>query len=755
LASTPGRKSTSADARSLDEVVQRAHTRQLTGLALSGGGIRSPTFNLGVLQGLADMQLLQKFHYLSTVSGGGYIGSWLTAWLYRRGLDDVATRLRPNWREQPGGTEPPEVRFLRQYSSYLTPILGWFGADTWTLIAIYLRNLILNLVLLVAMFAALLLIPRGAIWLASAMSGEQYGWSLVLMLFMLLCSSIYLVANLRFFTHRPTTMDLEPDYTNLLDGEHRQQWQTPTGQAATLPLQGDILAPALITESATFGLEACETCYPFSRTRARARQYDDDYEHEHGFDPPGVADAMIKTLAPAREKPLFYTQHLTSFVFKTAFKLDGPHARADILIKATDDEATTDETATEYVIPITNRDRASKESLGAIAGIQAPTAFALEPGGAWNELEVRCAQHVYTVRLNGPTINTFHGKRHQHRQLGLSSVSAQDVVQFRHMLLRELPVSSPYYTRQSFIQLFIVLPLFAAAFFGTALLGPDCDGQTSASAGWLWGLVAGGVGFVAIYGLSKLLPGLWRRFRQSQTPAQPAGSLKIADVLKTMLSCFLAGALDGVLLCEMGQFVRGLSLGAAVVWGPPLGIGIVMLVLVVFIGLMGNLYSDEIHEWWSRLGAWLLIYALAWIGVFGIALYSPPVLNWLAEIAIALGFGWVVSTIGGIFAAKSAESSQREAKPWVELLASVAPYIFVIGLVAGLAWGVDAVLPEPAANRASSSTSDTATPRHAVTIRIDLLEDETAQQAQSLPMSAPPVSFSEPVVPRPSTPVTP
>jgi N-methylhydantoinase A len=47
--------------------------------------------------------------------------------------------------------------------------------------------------------------------------------------------------------------------------------------------------PALITESATFGLEAWETCYPFSRarTRARARQYDDDYEHEHGFGPLG------------------------------------------------------------------------------------------------------------------------------------------------------------------------------------------------------------------------------------------------------------------------------------------------------------------------------------------------------------------------------------------------------------------------------------------------------------------------------------
>jgi hypothetical protein len=56
---------------------------------------------------------------------------------------------------------------------------------------------------------------------------------------------------------------------------------------------------ALITESATFGLEECMTCHPFSRTRARARQYDDDYEH--GFDPPGVAAAMIKTPMTSEE----------------------------------------------------------------------------------------------------------------------------------------------------------------------------------------------------------------------------------------------------------------------------------------------------------------------------------------------------------------------------------------------------------------------------------------------------------------------
>ena len=52
----------------------------LAGLALSGGGIRSATFSLGVMQALAHRGLLKRFDYLSTVSGGGYIGSAIT-WL--------------------------------------------------------------------------------------------------------------------------------------------------------------------------------------------------------------------------------------------------------------------------------------------------------------------------------------------------------------------------------------------------------------------------------------------------------------------------------------------------------------------------------------------------------------------------------------------------------------------------------------------------------------------------------------------------
>lgn len=47
------------------------------GLALSGGGIRSATFCLGLVRALAKSGLLKKFDYLSTVSGGGYLGGML------------------------------------------------------------------------------------------------------------------------------------------------------------------------------------------------------------------------------------------------------------------------------------------------------------------------------------------------------------------------------------------------------------------------------------------------------------------------------------------------------------------------------------------------------------------------------------------------------------------------------------------------------------------------------------------------------
>lgn len=133
-------------------------------LCFSGGGIRSATFNLGVLQGFADAGLLHRFDYLSSVSGGGYVSSWLAGWIHRaRGLARVAPNLRAADVDDPVTPETYPIRFLRRYSNYLTPRLGALSADTWTLAAIVVRNLLLNWLVFLPLLAAVLAVPLLAI----------------------------------------------------------------------------------------------------------------------------------------------------------------------------------------------------------------------------------------------------------------------------------------------------------------------------------------------------------------------------------------------------------------------------------------------------------------------------------------------------------------------------------------------------------------------------------------------------------------
>jgi hypothetical protein len=197
----PGEAAT-ADAdttRRVREQREAALETHLAGLALSGGGIRSGTFAIGFFQGLARLRLLNWFDYLSTVSGGGYAGGWLVAWLYREGNPlNVEQQLDPSRIEQaeaerrvppeaersadlpparPGGgggweaiprrmvldEEPEPIRHVRAYSSYLSPRGGLFSGDSWALLAIYLRNVLINLLVLLPIAFLAVLAVRGVV----------------------------------------------------------------------------------------------------------------------------------------------------------------------------------------------------------------------------------------------------------------------------------------------------------------------------------------------------------------------------------------------------------------------------------------------------------------------------------------------------------------------------------------------------------------------------------------------------------------
>ena len=197
-------------------------------LCCSGGGIRSATFCLGVIQAFAaydiggvapapannapqsdktkpevkaEGSLLGCFRYLSTVSGGGYVGSWLSSWLKRNEFHQVIENLtgRPSGPD----VEPPEISWLRAYSNYLTPRLGIFSADAWAAVAIFVRNLLLNwLIIIPVVCLALLSLKLTAtvsVWVAHALNSSR-----IMMTIALIGAMSLVVAQSFTSRHRPT-----------------------------------------------------------------------------------------------------------------------------------------------------------------------------------------------------------------------------------------------------------------------------------------------------------------------------------------------------------------------------------------------------------------------------------------------------------------------------------------------------------------------------------------------------------------------
>ncbi|MFO0871187.1 MAG: hypothetical protein U0935_19865 [Pirellulales bacterium] len=176
--------------------------RELLGVALSGGGIRSATFALGLLQRLHRFGLLQHVDYLSTVSGGGYIGSWWTAWRHRYGDrpadgNEPATGPFPTLPSSASGdVEPPAVRHLREFSNFLIPRMGFLKVETWYAIVGAIGSLLPALAIAAAVILCVELAGRFVAWASAASPASGVAVSFLIAITVLVVMEQWRVAEL-------------------------------------------------------------------------------------------------------------------------------------------------------------------------------------------------------------------------------------------------------------------------------------------------------------------------------------------------------------------------------------------------------------------------------------------------------------------------------------------------------------------------------------------------------------------------------
>ncbi|MGK9339805.1 patatin-like phospholipase family protein [Sinorhizobium meliloti] len=128
---------------------QSGHPADLFGVALSGGGIRSASFSLGALQALNSWGLINRMDYLSTVSGGGYIGTSMIAAMnsQRDAAEQSECKFPFSRATQENVRDCEAVSHLRDFSRFLAPR----GVKDITLsIAVILRGLAVNILLLLS-----------------------------------------------------------------------------------------------------------------------------------------------------------------------------------------------------------------------------------------------------------------------------------------------------------------------------------------------------------------------------------------------------------------------------------------------------------------------------------------------------------------------------------------------------------------------------------------------------------------------------
>jgi hypothetical protein len=531
------------------------------GLAFSGGGIRSATLGLGVLEALRDLKLLGRFDYLSSVSGGGYILGWLSAHCHRH----------PGWL----GAEPANVArwdksiaYLSKYSNYLSPRLGMFSADTWTMLTVWARNAFLvQLTVICGIVVALLLPHLVKDWFMSW--PEHHGWrwaSIGLFVFAVLC----IAANQ---LHQRRRAHLAPPEAGV---ERRQLW-------VALAICGVLTVGCLLLG-----------WFLWQRF---------DFQPFPAVLPLGLGSG---TLA----------------------RLGAPAVPIAILIMG-----------------------------GALAFV----------GGVACARELTCREHAANF---WPDFG------------------------------------------QGKVQLLVVLPLlvtsvgFSAVLWRAALTHREpvlAFGDVFLAGLGFWPFPLS-FAFAAVLVLACCSFKRWGGTKTRPRVPRFAFNLFLIGVCSALCIVLLHASFAGIVVL-MSSFNATAGAWHAFIWGPPLVLSAFASTVTLMIGILGRASLEGMREWWSRLAAWLWIYAIAWNLVAMSAIYGPTFVPWLANLQSWEKFvplmGWIGTTVAGLLAANSGATKgdnkirSREASGMsvgLEVVAKVAPTVFIVGLLLGVATAVNFVL---------------------------------------------------------------
>ncbi len=115
-----------------------AEPNGLTGLALSGGGVRSAAFCLGFIQGMYTAGRMKAFDFLSTVSGGGYAGALFSSEVAKQTSEvnwDRDERLnRLELERQRDGSQSEKISHLAMHGRMMGNFLRLFSRHLWGLL---------------------------------------------------------------------------------------------------------------------------------------------------------------------------------------------------------------------------------------------------------------------------------------------------------------------------------------------------------------------------------------------------------------------------------------------------------------------------------------------------------------------------------------------------------------------------------------------------------------------------------------------